>query len=82
MGTRITTKGQVTIPQDVRRIAGMEPGTELNWRYDPIKRALIGTRSDDPGRDDPDRFERLRGLLRGRMTTDEILAWTRGEPDE
>jgi hypothetical protein len=63
-------------------MAGIGPGTELDWRYDPVRRVLIGTRREDAGRDDPGRFARLRGILRGRMTTDEILALTRGEPDE
>ncbi len=82
MGTRITSKGQVTIPREVRLAAGIEAGMELDWRYDPVRRAVVGTRSDVRPPSDPNRFERMRGLLRGRMTTDEILALTRGEPDE
>ncbi len=28
---RVTTKGQVTIPQDVRDFAGFQPGTEVEF---------------------------------------------------
>ncbi|MBP6678968.1 MAG: AbrB/MazE/SpoVT family DNA-binding domain-containing protein, partial [Paracoccus sp.] len=28
---RITTKGQVTIPQDVRDFAGFQPGTDVEF---------------------------------------------------
>lgn len=28
---RITVKGQVTIPQDMRETAGLRPGTEVNF---------------------------------------------------
>ncbi len=82
MGTRITVKGQVTIPRDVRLAAGIEAGTELEWRYDPIRRAVVGTRHEIEAPADPNRFARLRGLLRGKITTDEVLAMTRGEPEE
>ncbi|MGI8438886.1 MAG: AbrB/MazE/SpoVT family DNA-binding domain-containing protein, partial [Thermoleophilaceae bacterium] len=31
---RVTSKGQVTIPQDVRRRLGIEPGSEVQFEVD------------------------------------------------
>ena len=33
MATRVTSKGQVTIPVDIREAAHVVPGTELEWTY-------------------------------------------------
>jgi AbrB family looped-hinge helix DNA binding protein len=76
---RITTKGQVTIPLAIREKAGLLPNTEVEFSYDgktvSIRPARRKTR--------PGRGERLISHMRGRgdvkMTTDEILALTRGE---
>ena len=31
---RITSKGQVTIPQDIRERSGLQPGTDVAFEYD------------------------------------------------
>jgi len=78
---RVTTKGQVTIPQDVRRSLGIFPGTEvefvLNGNSANLKK--IKTRNGNMSRG-----ERAIALLAGsatdkQFTTDEVLAMTRGE---
>ena len=77
---RITSKGQVTIPQGIREAAGLLPNTEVEFTYDgdvvsiikaaDAKRATRGARI----------VENLRAHGKGvRMTTDEIMALTRGE---
>jgi AbrB family looped-hinge helix DNA binding protein len=43
MGTRITSKGQVTIPVEIRQAAKLAEGTELEWSYDPIGRKIVAT---------------------------------------
>jgi AbrB family looped-hinge helix DNA binding protein len=77
---RITSKGQVTIPADIRERAGLLPDTEVEFSYDgetvQLRRA-VSTRK-------PSRGERLVAHLRShrgglRMTTDEIMALTRGD---
>lgn len=77
---RITSKGQVTIPQAVREQTGMMPNTEVEFVIDNgdvrIVKASAGKR--------PSRGERAVGSLRRqgvgvRMTTDEIMALTRTE---
>ena len=74
---RITSKGQVTIPQDVRERHGLLPGTEVEFISDGDTvrvRKVRGKRG---------RGERLIAHMRGRatsgMTTDEIMALTRGD---
>ncbi|MEI6226058.1 MAG: AbrB/MazE/SpoVT family DNA-binding domain-containing protein [Deltaproteobacteria bacterium] len=76
---RITSKGQVTIPQAFREKAGLLPGTEVEFDFDGG--AVLIRRAQAPAT--PGRGARIVELLRGsatiRMTTDEIMALTRGE---
>jgi AbrB family looped-hinge helix DNA binding protein len=75
---RITSKGQVTIPQAVREQAGLLPNTEVEFVVDDgtvrivksssVKRVSRGARAVARLRQHGDRV---------RMTTDEILALTR-----
>ncbi len=84
MGTRVTSKGQVTIPIEIRQAAKLAEGTELEWSYDPIGRRIVATRrGTGPRRGGHSPFARLRGAATDRrMTTDEIMALTRGDIDE
>lgn len=77
---RITSKGQVTIPIAIREQAGLLPETEVEFACDAdgtvrLFRAKKGRRKT--------RGERLVEHMLGRgdvkMTTDEIMALTRGE---
>lgn len=71
---RVTSKGQVTIPQAVRRRLGIEPGTEVDFEVDKDAVRLV-RRADGRG-------AAIVARMRGRrvtMTTDEIMALTRGE---
>jgi len=74
---RITSKGQVTIPIDVRERAGLLPHTEVEFEFDGgdvrIRRASASRR---PGRGDR-LIARLRGSGDVAMTTDQIMALTR-----
>jgi AbrB family looped-hinge helix DNA binding protein len=78
---RITTKGQVTIPQDVRERAGLMPGTDVDFEIEAGVVRLIKTTRDAPR---PTRGQRLVDRLRGAgefgMTTDEVVALMRGPP--
>jgi AbrB family looped-hinge helix DNA binding protein len=76
---RITSKGQVTIPLAIREKTGLMPNTEVEFELDgkavrirPARRKTMPTRG-----------ERLVAHMRGRgdirMSTDEIMALTRGE---
>lgn len=77
---RITSKGQVTIPQAIREQAGLLPNTEVEFHFEDGTVRLL--RAATAGR--PTRGARAVRRLRetgGRvpMTTDEILELTRGE---
>jgi antitoxin PrlF len=72
---RVTQKGQVTIPKELRDEYGIGTGTEVQFEANG---ATIVVRKVGDG---PTRGHRLAGRLRGRgdvkMTTDEIMGLTR-----
>ena len=74
---RITSKGQVTIPADIREQAGLLPNTEVDFHFDGQVVQIVPVAS----RTGSGRGARLVAHLRGRgdvaMTTDEIMALTR-----
>lgn len=76
---RITTKGQVTIPQHVRDIAGFQPGTQVEFVIgdDGIVRVLPEGQDEQKGRRIEAAIARLRGSADTRLSTDEIMALTR-----
>lgn len=74
---KITSKGQVTIPQRFRLKFGLLPNTEVAFeeadgcvviRPTISKRALI-----------EERLRRARGIAGGGLSTDEVMRLTRGE---
>ena len=72
---KITTKGQVTIPVDIRERLGLLPETEVNFRV--RGNVAILEKANGRTRRGTDVIERLRGRGSVKMTTDEILALTR-----
>jgi AbrB family looped-hinge helix DNA binding protein len=73
---RVTTKGQVTIPQHIREKLGILPATEIDFveekdRVYIVKKEQSGNRNN--------KFRKLRGVATVRMTTDEIMALTRND---
>ena len=75
---RITSKGQVTIPQEIRRRAGLAPNMEVEFTLENGKIVLRKSRQQK-GRGEL-AVERLRRARpRTTLSTDEILALTRGE---
>jgi AbrB family looped-hinge helix DNA binding protein len=71
---RVTSKGQVTIPQSIRDELGIQPGTEVGFEVDGEAIRIVKTAESRRGRA---LVERLRRSGHGRMSTDEILALTR-----
>src|SRR5687768_3232509 len=76
---RITSKGQVTIPQAIREAAGFLPRTEVRFILEEDGVRIVKA---DPGAK-PDRSRLLVDGLRGQghrnLTTAEIMAMTRGD---
>jgi AbrB family looped-hinge helix DNA binding protein len=78
MSTRVTSKGQVTIPKAVRDRLRIKPGTAVDFELAADGRVFIVKTGRKPfARGSV--FARLRGSAGPGMTTDEIMALTRGE---
>jgi AbrB family looped-hinge helix DNA binding protein len=77
MSTRITSKGQVTIPRPIRDRLGLRPGSAIEFELTPDGRVVLFKAG---GKRRPrSRFEVLRGRAGAGPGTDEIMALTRGE---
>jgi AbrB family looped-hinge helix DNA binding protein len=77
---RITSKGQVTIPQAVREQAGLLPDTEVEFVVEADGVRIVKARGARRPSRGARAVERLRqGAGRVSMSTDEIMALTRGE---
>jgi AbrB family looped-hinge helix DNA binding protein len=74
---RVTTKGQVTIPQDIRKKLGITPFTEIDF-VEENGRIFLTKRK--VGKAAIKKFAKLRGSATIKMTTDEIMALTRSDP--
>jgi AbrB family looped-hinge helix DNA binding protein len=76
---RITSKGQVTIPAEIREKAGLLPQTEVEFQFDGRAVRIVRAKP----RNKNSRGARIVAHLRGRgdvtMSTDEIMALTRNE---
>ncbi len=76
MTATVTAKGQVTIPKPVRDLLGIAPGSKVDFL-----RAADGgvklVRAGEPR--SPSRFAALRGHAGLGLSTEAIMAMTRGE---
>jgi len=77
---RITTKGQVTIPVEIREKLGLLPNSEVEFEIvgQAVRMRKI-RRVREAGRRGKSIVQGLRGRGSVRMTTDAILALTRGD---
>lgn len=76
MTTTVTSKGQVTIPKEVRELLEIGPGSLIDFRRDSSG-AITLVKVEKTAR--PNRFARLRGHAGKGLSTDEIMAMTRDE---
>lgn len=74
---KVTEKGQVTIPKEIRDALGIGAGSEVEFerRRDTI---IVRKRADVPGRGEAIAAQ-LRGRGDVRLSTDEIMALTRSD---
>lgn len=72
----ITTKGQVTIPQNIREKFGLLPHTTVSFKVDKNNRIYLVKTSEQSTRG-TSLIKKMRGQGDVKMTTDEILALTR-----
>ena len=80
-GVRITSKGQVTIPQRIRDRYGLLPDTDVEFVEvdgEVVIRRLTGAERAGAKPDRADRLiEQMRGTAQAGMTTDEVMELTR-----
>lgn len=72
---RVTSKGQVTIPRHVRLQLGIKPGSEVEFELDRDGARLVRAKT----RGGAKAVKRMRGRGTVAMSTDEIMALTRGD---
>lgn len=75
---RITSKGQVTIPIEIRERLGLLPHTEVRFEVEGNAVRIVGEKSS-PGRRGQKLLEKMRGRATSGMSTEEIMALTRAE---
>ena len=76
---RITAKGQVTIPQHLRRRAGLMPGTDVEFEFEGGAVRLVKASGRHTRATRGERLvEKLDGAGSFGMSTDEVLALMRG----
>lgn len=73
---RVTTKGQVTIPINIREKLGITPSAEVDF-LEEGNRVFLVKRKGKIGA--TRKFARLRGIATVKMTTDEIMELTRAD---
>ncbi|MDA3937772.1 MAG: AbrB/MazE/SpoVT family DNA-binding domain-containing protein [Spirochaetia bacterium] len=73
---RVTTKGQVTIPQHIRDKLIITPSTEVDFVEENNRVYIVKRKNTE---NDKSIFRNLRGISTVKMTTEEIMALTRGE---
>lgn len=79
MATTVTTKGQVTIPKEVRDSLGITPGTQVIIETTGTGEAIL--RKVRPVEPRPDRFDRALGAAEIKLNSsvDDYMAFIRGE---
>jgi AbrB family looped-hinge helix DNA binding protein len=76
MAATVTSKGQVTIPKPVRDLLGIKPGSIVDFQRAPDGQVVLVKIGGKPR---SSRFARLRGHAGKGLSTDAIMAMTRGE---
>ena len=78
---RMTSKGQVTVPLPIREQAGLVPGSEVEFEIDAdgvVRLRRKGDAEQPRNAALEDAIGRLRGSATTGMSTEEIMALTRG----
>lgn len=75
MPATVTTKGQITIPKEVREYLGIKPGSTVGFRRADNGDVVIVLDTPRP----KSRFEKLVGSAGPGPTTDELMKMLRGE---
>jgi AbrB family looped-hinge helix DNA binding protein len=80
MATTVTAKGQVTIPKAVRDLLGITPGSSVTFDVAEDGRVILRKEGGPAAAArPPGRFAGLRGTASAGLSTEEIMALTRGD---
>jgi len=77
MSSALTSKGQVTIPKKVRELLGIAPGSLVDFELTPTGEVVLRP-TKSRRRRPQSRFGKLRGRGTVKMSTEKIMALTRG----
>jgi len=78
MSRTLTSKGQVTIPKQIRDALNLVPGSAVDFAVNREGDVVIHKAGAHPSRK-PDRFEAARGKADVKWRTDDLMALLRGE---
>jgi len=70
---RITSKGQVTIPRDIREFLGITPASEIDFEREKGRVYLVKSSQKKA----KNKFHKFRGVATIQMSTDQIMQLTR-----
>ena len=74
---RVTSKGQVTIPVEIRERLGILPNTEVE--FDVVGDTVVMRKANGSRRRGRSVVSRMKGRATVALSTDEILELTRGQ---
>lgn len=78
MSTTLTSKGQVTIPKQIRDALNLFPGCSIDFAVNNEGEVILH-RADAKPNSGLDRFEAARGKADVKWQTDELMALLRGD---
>jgi antitoxin PrlF len=78
MATTLTSKGQVTIPKQIRDALNLAPGSSVEFAVNREGEVVIHRVGARPSRK-RDRFEAARGKADVKWRTDDLMTLLRGE---
>jgi AbrB family looped-hinge helix DNA binding protein len=78
MPTTLTSKGQITIPKQIRDALNLAPGCSVDFAVNNEGEVVIHKVGAQPDRK-PDRFETARGKADIKWRTDDLMALLRGD---
>jgi len=76
MRATVTSRGRITIPKQIREVVGIGPGSVVDFERAEDGRVVM-VKAGRKSR--PSRFARLRGRAGKGLSTEEIMALTRGK---
>ena len=84
---RVTVKGQVTIPKEIRDRMGIGPGSEVDFISEEGGVRLVAVDENLSREESAQRFREMLGRMAGTldlggMTTDEYIEWLRGPRED